>query len=302
MECMATTSKSPQAVLRVSLAVAERSLRPYSHKHSPKKFTQQQLFACLVLKSFLNLDYRGVVAHLSDCPALQEVLGLTRVPHFTTLQKAAKRLLSAPLARRLLEATVREQMGRRQRVPLAAIDATGLECTSASSYFVRRRAHVKGPWKSVSYRRFPKLTVICDVDSHFILACKAQRGPKNDSIEFRPLIEEALQHVHLNSVVADAGYDSESNHRFAREEEQIRTTIPPKCGRPTGKPATGRYRRLMQVRFNTKAYRQRAQVETVMSMIKRRQGAFARGLTYWSQCRDLHLKALTHNIMSLFWQ
>ena len=57
----------------------------------------------------------------------------------------------------------------------------------------------------------------------------------------------------------------------------------------------------MQTRFNLAAYRQRAQVETVMSMIKRRQGAYARGRTYHSQCRDLRLMALTHNLMILMW-
>jgi hypothetical protein len=55
----------------------------------------------------------------------------------------------------------------------------------------------------------------------------------------------------------------------------------------------------MQVRFNADAYRQRAQVETVMSMIKHRQGAHVRAVTYQSQCRDLRLMALTHNVMIL---
>ena len=32
----------------------------------PKKFTQPQLFACLVLKTFFQTDYRGVVVFLND--------------------------------------------------------------------------------------------------------------------------------------------------------------------------------------------------------------------------------------------
>jgi len=40
-------------------------------------------------------------------------------------------------------------------------------------------------------------------------------------------------------------------------------------------------------------------VETVMSMIKRRQGSHAPARHYHSQCRDLYLMALTHNIMIL---
>jgi hypothetical protein len=151
----------------------------------------------------------------------------------------------------------------------------------------------------VVYHRFPKLGVVCDTDDHFILACRAGRGPRPDVDEFRPLLAEALRIVRLSQLTADAGYDSELNHQFAREEHQIRTIIPAKHGRPTDKPPTGRYRRLMKTRFDRPAYRRRSQAETVISMIKRRQGAHVRGRSYHSQCRDLRLLALTHNVMIL---
>ncbi len=92
---MAVTSKSPRAVALTALAAARRSLPPYSHAYSPKKFTQHQLFACLVLKDFLKTEYRGVVAHLNDHPAPVEALELKRILHDTTLHKASRRLLSA---------------------------------------------------------------------------------------------------------------------------------------------------------------------------------------------------------------
>jgi len=99
------TSKSPVAVLRSALEVAEQALTAYSHRCSPKKFTQHQLFACLVLKNFLKTDYRGVTAHLQDCLSLQEVLGLKQVPHYITLQKAAQRLLLSARAKQFLESS-----------------------------------------------------------------------------------------------------------------------------------------------------------------------------------------------------
>jgi hypothetical protein len=296
---VSVTSKSPLAVIRTALRVAQASLPAYSHFCSPKKFTQHQLFACLVLKSFLQLDYRGVVVHLADCPSLMEAIGLKQIPHYTTLQKAAVRLLNVPTARRLLATTVGQHMKRRRRVPQAAIDSTGLASSSASSYFVRRRAATGSPWKKMVYHRFPKLTVLCHTDSHFILVGRSGRGPMPDVIDFQPLLAEASQRLQIDNILADAGYDSEANHRFGREVCGTRTTIPAKRGRPGTKPARGRYRRLMQTRFNRPAYRNRCQVETVISMLKRRQGAFARGRSYWSQRRDLHLKVLTHNIMIL---
>ena len=273
----------------------------YAHKNSPKTFTQHQLFACLALKNFLRTDYRGVVAHLEDNPSLTGLLALRRVPHFTTLQKASRRLLASANAQRLLDATTRLRSGRRRRVRTAAVDSTGLECTCASGYFIKRRVRAAEPWKTVVYHRYAKLGVVCDTSDHFILAYQVGRGPRPDTDEFRPLVAEALRRVCLSRVVADAGYDSEANHVFARDENRLRSVIPAKLGRPTAKPARGRYRRLMQSRFDSRLYCERAQVETVMSMIKRRQGSYVRGRSYWSQCRDLHLLALTHNIMILLW-
>lgn len=299
MPIVARTSKSPKAVARAALIAAQQVLPFYTHPNSPKKFTQHQLFACLVLKNFLRTDYRGVVAHLADHPELREVLRLKAVPHFTTLQKASRHLLGMEPARRVLESTIRLHYGRRRRVASSAVDSTGLECTAASAYFVRRRHRVSLPWKTVVYHRFPKLGVLCDTRCHFILGFQVGRGPRPDTDEFVPLVSSALRSMRLTTLAADAGYDSESNHCFARERCGIRTLIPPLHGRPTTKPATGRYRRLMQTRFDLRRYHARTQIETVMSMIKRRQGNHAPGRSHHARCRDLRLMALTHNIMIL---
>ena len=224
---------------------------------------------------------------------------LSRIPHFTTVQKAAQRLLKAAPARRLLDATVCMHQGRRRRVKRAVIDSTGLECSAASGYFIRRRSRVAGPWKTVVYHRYPKLGLVCDADCHFILAAHAGRGPRPDIDEFQPLFSQAIARVGLLQMIADAGYDSEPNHQFARDRHGVRTIIPAKHGRPTDKLPTGRYRRLMKQRFNRTAYRHRTQVETVISMIKRRQGPHVHGRSHHSQCRDLRLLVLTHNVMIL---
>ena len=297
---MSLTSKSPKAVLLYALFVAQKAFPSYRHKNSPKKFTQQQLFACLVLKAFLRMDYRGVTAHLNDCPDLQETIGLSVVPHYTTIQKAAQRLLLLASVQKLLDRTVQLQLHGRKRIPIAAIDSSGLEATSASAYFAKRRATVDSPWKKVVYHHYPKLAVVADANEHFVLAFHAGKGPRPDVDEFADLMRAAAQRVAIRTVVADAGYDSEANHRTAREQLNMRSVIPAKHGRPTHKPANGRYRRLMQKRFDRKTYRKRSQIETVMSMIKRRLGSFLRGRTYHSRCRELRLMTITHNLMILW--
>lgn len=54
------TSKSPKRVLQYAWLAGDLVLKPYSHRFSLHKFTQAQLFACLVLKEFLQLDCRKV--------------------------------------------------------------------------------------------------------------------------------------------------------------------------------------------------------------------------------------------------
>jgi hypothetical protein len=123
--------------------IGKSALRLYAHRFSPKKFTQPQLFACLVLKEFLKLDYRGLSMLLKDAPTLCDAIGLPTVPHFTTFQKASRRLLLFRRAKRLLHRTVRRAVTGglvKARVSLAAMDATGLESHHASPYYVRRKA------------------------------------------------------------------------------------------------------------------------------------------------------------------
>jgi hypothetical protein len=47
----------------------------------------------LALRQFFRLDYRGVVEWLKRWSELREVLGLKRVPHYSTLCYAEGRLL-----------------------------------------------------------------------------------------------------------------------------------------------------------------------------------------------------------------
>ncbi len=155
-----------------------------------------------MLKNFWRTDYRGVVAQLRDNPLLVPVLALRTIPHFTTLQKASCRLLKLAPVRRLLEASIRLHFGQRRRVKSVAADSTGLESTSASAYFVRRRVRVTSPWKTVVYHRYPKLGLVCDIRTHFLLAGRAGRGPRPDVDEFRALLEEALRCVRPERICA----------------------------------------------------------------------------------------------------
>ena len=84
-----TTSKSPLAVAREAMAIAEQSVLPmYRAVRSKHRYRIPQLFAILVLRQFFNTDYRGISNFLREFSELRQVLQLNHVPHYSTLQRA----------------------------------------------------------------------------------------------------------------------------------------------------------------------------------------------------------------------
>jgi hypothetical protein len=301
---MGRTSKSPKRILQVAHAVGQRRLPAYSHRFSPKKFTLPQLFACLVLKEFLRLDYRKLSALLEDAPSFAAAIGLKTVPHFSTFQKAADRLLAARHAQRLLDETVAgaQRVGLlKKKVALAAIDGTGFESRHISAYYVKRRErNCKTGYQTTTYTRYPYANIVCACRFHFVLAIVTGRGPGSDVPYYEPALRQTARRIAVNTLLADAGYDSERAHVFARTEHGIRAIIPATRGRPTAKRLRGHWRNRMKQRFPKRKYGQRWQIETVNSMIKRVLGAALRARSYWSQSKEIVLKALTLNVMILW--
>ena len=298
------TTKSPRALVIHAWRTAQDCLPRYSHRFSPQTFTQHQLFACLVLKDFYALTYRGTVGMLRDCTSLTKAIELRKVPHYTTLQKAADRLLVAPWFGRLLSATVnRAQKAKilRRRPRLVAMDSSGFESRHTSRYYAKRRetSGKHGRKRRVVCTRYPKLAIVADTRSHCILAARSGQGPKPDHGDFVPLICETCDRVRPKAVAADAGYDSEGNHRWARDDLHVQSLIPATQGRPGQGEPTGRYRRQMKRHLSQSRYSQRWQAETVVSMLKRLCGEVVHACTYWRRCRLLLLKTLTHNITLL---
>ena len=75
---------------------------PFAHRFSPKKFSQPQLVAILCLKEARRQDYRGICHDLREWAEVRAVLQLKAVPHYSTLCKAAERLLGEKSLRRFV--------------------------------------------------------------------------------------------------------------------------------------------------------------------------------------------------------
>ena len=185
--------------------------------------------------------------------------------------------------------------------PQAAIDSTGFESTARSSHYAWRMG------TRYRMRKWPKMTLVCHTSSHLIASALMSIGPSQDS----PLLEEtllqAVWYLDIDCLLADGGYDSERNHVIAREAMGIRSTVinlnrrgrAPDHNIRRRKWAKTKYRRQMYRRFLKRVYRQRWQIESVISRLKRRLGSALRGHTDAAKERDCYMKILTHDLMVL---
>ena len=114
-------------------------------------------------------------------------------------------------------------------------------------------------------------------------------------------VEQAIENLPIKRLLADAGYDSEPNHKLCREELGIRSTIIPVNNRrrKIGEP-TGRYRKQLRNNFPKRKYRQRWQVESVFSRMKRRLGYALRARDEQARKAECLFRVLTYNLMILY--
>lgn len=281
---------------QVTMEVAKGCLPPYAAPRSKHIFTQHQLVTLVCLMRYAGWTYRDAEVRLAEHRELRAALGLGRVPDFTTLAKFFRRLTPG-MVQRVMEATV-------QRMPPApptvtggttvAADATGLETSTASTYYIKRLEQfgIKHP-----RRAWVKSSVLVDIPRRFIVAQEVSMGPQNDGPALRALLTSAQHLLPIGLVLADAGYDSERNHQFIRQVIGAQSVIPAKRGKATWH--IHGIRAEMRACFPTTVYRQRALVEAVFSALKRKLGAFLSGRSLASQLKQATLLGVVYNLYRL---
>ena len=297
--------------MRVAHHLGSQALPKHTSKFSRKDFTLPQLFACLVVREHQKQTYRGVEALLRDAEHWCRDIGMRRVPDHNTLCRAFHALDLGRRARRLLDVLAQWFAVARQLGATVAIDSSLYDTHHRSRayeqrcrHYASRRKRTADARRSRAARRTPKLAAAVDTASHVILGVRPRIGMGSDCRDFEPLLFDAWRRVPgrgLRRVLADAGYDSESNHRLARLDMGVRSLIKTGAGRPTTKPAAAPYRRLMQRRLagsqKGRPYGQRAQAETVASMMKRNLGDALRSRSARARRHELLLRGITHDVM-----
>lgn len=180
--------------------------------------------------------------------------------------------------------------------PEASIDSTGLESNFVSRHFLMRQGK-----RTQRYRKWTKLTVVCHNASHLIAGAVVSIGPSNDCPYFPEAVAQAAEYLSIDRLLADAGYDAEVNHKLCREDLGICSTVIPVNDRNTKTGnTTGRYRKQMKNSFPKREFRQRWQVESVFSRMKRRLGYALRAHQEESRAIECQFRVLTYNLMILY--
>ena len=150
---------------------------------------------------------------------------------------------------------------------MAAVDATGLETRHIGEHFGKRRGDGKG--SGHRQRAWPKLTAVLHTHSHLIVGAVMGIGPSQASPDFTPVMRQAASIMACGTVLADAGWNAEHDHRLCREELGIGRSVIALNRRNTGRrwPKT-RYRRALRQRFPRALYHQRWHIERGFSQHK----------------------------------
>ena len=144
--------------IKVTKAVYEIAVRSgmpaHRSKYSKRIFNQWIWVTLLVLRQYERKDYRGFIDWLEIATPITEHLELKRIPHYTSLQKAAARLDSIWL-RRIIARFVNERNAEETKI--IGIDSTGYRLDHASKYY-QTRLTSKGKKRDKS-RRYLKSTI-----------------------------------------------------------------------------------------------------------------------------------------------
>lgn len=252
---------------RLALKVARKHLADHPHVNAPKKFTQPQLFACLILKAITGATYRRTEEMLALMPAVREAIGLSSVPRFTTLQAFADRPEILALIDAVLTTLGRAAMAHQRQD--AALDGTGVETTSASAHFVSRAGRKR--------TRFVKLMIGVLCASVMPAAMVVGWGPTNDMREAwaaRDKLLDACGRTRPTMLWGDGAFDCEAWHKSNWEQMKTPSYAPVTVKRQDG-GVGGFYRKAFHD-LRPREYGRRWMCESVNSAIKRMTGSVLR--------------------------
>lgn len=263
-------TKREKLINKVASLWQRAGLPRFLQKFGPRKFESVFLaFAWLVTQEYTR-SLRKTQQFLFE-------LGLP-VPHWTTIQKAAKRFTASvwSLLHQCTALAVQPYLG--------LVDSTGLSLSNPSRHYT----NVFGLKVSCP----TKLSVLVDSRSKKCLAFRFRARQAGDSKD----VPYLLRHSHNLPVklIADSAYDVESQ---VFEACYSRGVVP--VVKPRKNAVRGFYRKRARRAFDLRAYHRRSLVESYFSALKRRYGGSLRCRSARTQRAEITGRIILKNLISL---
>jgi transposase len=273
--------------IKHAFAIVQSSrITPYSCKYSRRDFTQHQLLTLLLFKEYRKEDYRTIVCNLEEMDRIQDALGLTSIPHFTTLQKFVGRIKPIYLDL-LFKCTLKQFYSPNDTIPITAIDSSGFTSGYSSHYYSVRTGKLR--------KHFLKTSIVVDTDQQLITGFMISKNRVHESQHALVLLKKCHKSIRSDCYVMDRGYDSEKIHRLIRDTLHADSVIPTRSWRNTAN-IWGKYRKEMTDNFDFIRYRKRVLVETRFSVLKRRFGADLKSRSFRVQKKEISCKIILANL------
>jgi len=245
-----------------------KSIPRYFSKFSNKIYCNHQKFAIYILMQKLKLTTRGVVSWLRSNSDARLILGLYRVPVHTTIIRLVNRI----------KKQVHLVLGIRQ-AHTVAIDATGFELESKSSYYRNINKHLFPEYKRKT-KKYIKLSLVIDTDKQLILKYKINKKAGRDNFMY---VKDLIKDLKIKYLIGDKGYDSKYTRGFTIRKLKAIPVIPSAYH-------NNFYGYMHNKKISGANYHQRSKVETVFSVIKRKYGSVLRNRSYATQQVELIIK------------
>jgi transposase len=240
----------------------------WAHRMGPKKFETWVLCLGLVVKQVYQLSYRRAAKFLDEFYRMKL--------HWTTLQKAAKRLPKA-LWQSLLAATIEVDS-----VAIAAGDGTGFARSGPSTYYLRRIDREKPVGRPI------QAITLVDVKQRKFLAGNFFAKPYHEAQRIPALHRQSPAEIGI--LLLDKGFDAEWLHQWLNKNGTFSIAPVRKgCRR-------GRHRKIMRDCMDWTLYWQRNIVESLFSALKRLFGSTVKTKHIRTQTAELFCRLIAYNI------
>ena len=253
-----------------------RQISLYHFKYGPKKYTQHQFVALLVLYAKSNMSLRRFIQHLYESK-WPEWLKLKEIPCKSSIHNHFDRI-GLTLVRFMNKFALRKRRAKR-----LAVDSTGIDANHSSKHYEKRIGR--------DHRNYLKLSILGQVEKPYLIEdFTCEPSHISDVRQAKPLIRR----ISKNKIVfADKAYDCNWLMELAEEKGSELYCPIRKSSRNRPK---GRLRRKLFDNFDKKFYNKgRNPIELMMFLLKH-QGLIIRSKKVSNQIKEMAWKILAYNI------